>query len=844
MRISVERLRIGLLVGAGLLVLVIAAFLGYARYKVGRVIANLPGKLGATVTKEFNGYTYSQSDGKRTIFTIHAAKAMQHTDGKVSLHDVSMILYGHSGDRADRISGDDFEYDVKAQVVKAIGVVHLDLDAAAAAGAANSDARKHLAGPASGQDDTALGSHVIHVKTSGLIYTKESGTATTEQGLEFAFGGYTGHAVGAEYNSTTGHVVLQSAITLSGVDRGRPIALRAAHGELDRAAHRADFRDAHYSSAGEVAQADSAEIHLREDNSIERIDCAGGVALEDGIQGKVASQRAQILLAATNRPKSATLTGGVKFSQERAAQRSQGESEGADLGFNDTGRLNHAVLHGHVKTVELVASSGDAKAVSPQRTLTSDALEIWLAANGRDKPQVRDIKATGAVSMLTVGGRSATDAATRKFSGDLMTAHLVSGIAGPEISSVHGAGHTLIEQKTADGALQKSAGDTLDATFRQAADSKGKSSVELASAVQEGSVAIERSLPTKIVGGPPEIQHATAKTAVFDAGSNLLTLTGDVVMNDAGRQVSAAKVVIAQATGNATADGAVKVTYQEPGSAALDHVLAARAALDHAAGKAVFYGRATGATGHGLARLWQAGSGGQGGSQIEAPVLVFEGSGAEKKNSRLTARAETAGTPGMVHAVLATSNADRASGAQAAGPASKAKVGGVARIVSSEMVYSDADRRVDFRGGVRMVDGTSEVKSQTAEVFLTPAESNRGQNTSKNRVAKSAVTGPESVAPAVGLLGGSVERVIATHQIEITQPGRKATGDRLVYTANDQMFVLTGTSAVPPKVVDVQQGSTTGAELRFHSGDNSVAISGADGNAPARKVETETRVKQ
>ena len=75
MRISVERLRIGLLVGAGLLVVVIAAFLGYARYRIQRGIAGLPGRLGATITRESNGYTYSQSDGKKTVFTIHAAKS-------------------------------------------------------------------------------------------------------------------------------------------------------------------------------------------------------------------------------------------------------------------------------------------------------------------------------------------------------------------------------------------------------------------------------------------------------------------------------------------------------------------------------------------------------------------------------------------------------------------------------------------------------------------------------------------------------------------------------------------------------------------------------------------------
>ncbi len=74
-------------------------------------------------------------------------------------------------------------------------------------------------------------------------------------------------------------------------------------------------------------------------------------------------------------------------------------------------------------------------------------------------------------------------------------------------------------------------------------------------------------------------------------------------------------------------------------------------------------------------------------------------------------------------------------------------------------------------------------------------------------------------------MGGSVERIVATGQIEIEQTGRRATGTQLVYTASDGMFVLTGTAAAPPKVVDEVRGTVTGASLRFHSGDESVVVS-------------------
>ena len=140
---SVERLRIGLLVGSGLLVAVIGGFLEYAHYRTHRIIHDLPGRLGATITKEFGSYTYSQSVQGKTVFTIHAAQAVQHKNGNYTLHDVNLVMYGTKGDRADHISGSQFEYDEKTGVVHAVGIVHLDLQAPAPEG----EPGKQAAGP-------------------------------------------------------------------------------------------------------------------------------------------------------------------------------------------------------------------------------------------------------------------------------------------------------------------------------------------------------------------------------------------------------------------------------------------------------------------------------------------------------------------------------------------------------------------------------------------------------------------------------------------------------------------------------------------------------------------------
>ena len=841
MRISVERLRIGLLVGAGLLVLVIAAFLGYARYKVHRALVDLPGKLGATVSKEFNGYTYSQSDGKRTIFTLHASKAVQHKDNTVSLHDVNMVLYGKQGDREDHISGDDFEYDTKNEIVRCAGIVHIDLQAPQAQGANTSEAAKHLAGPsAAPHEESVAGGRVIHIKTSGLVYIKNLGVAATKEGLEFAFGGFTGHAVGAEYNSDTGHVILQSAVTVSGLDKGRPVALAASHGELDRASEVAVFNNARYSSAGQVAQADLAHIHMRTDGTVERIEGERHVLLEEAGQGSATSDRADVLLDTASKPKSAVLAGSVHFVDDEPLRQAHSDSDRANLAFNAQGHLDHAVLVGHVHATERLSNSGNNQQ-GAQRDLTSDNLDLTLVPTNvplgkQAKQQLSDAKASGSAHMTSVSPDSKSSGMnTAKLSGDTLTAHFVSRNGTSELATMHGEGHTVVEQLAATGINQTSSATTLDADFQPLA--KGKGAVELATAVQQGDVRITRTLPAKKTASVssnaaslnPQVQHATAAKATYDGATDRLTLTGNVQMNDDTSTVSASRIVMEQDTGNATADGNVKVSYSQSSSSEPIHVLATRADLNHDANRATFYGSTTDA-GASLARMWQAGTAGKGGSQIESPVLVFE-----QDQKRLTARAASAAISGTVHAVLV--NTPSSSSAPKA--TTKSPSNGVSRITSSLLVYSDIDRKAEFTGGVRLLDASGEMHAQQATVFLTPATTGKADASAK--AAKQSTTPASGLN---GLFGGSVERIVATQHIDITQPGRKATGERLVYTASDQMFVLTGSAAAPPKVVDAVQGTTTGASLRFHSGDDSVVVSGSDSDAPTQKVHTETHVKQ
>jgi len=222
----------GLLAGAGLLLLVIAGFLTYAHYRTHRFLKELPRKLGADIRQETNSFTWSQTVKGKTIFTVHAAKAIQHKNGKYAMHDVGIVIYGKGegqDSRVDRIYGNEFELDQAEGIVRAMGEVHLDLQAPAASGGA---VQPTDSAPA--HDEDLKSAKLIHVKTSNLVYQQKKGTATTDQAIEFEYNGLTGQATGADYNADTGILLLHSAVKVSGLDNGKPILLTATHGELDR----------------------------------------------------------------------------------------------------------------------------------------------------------------------------------------------------------------------------------------------------------------------------------------------------------------------------------------------------------------------------------------------------------------------------------------------------------------------------------------------------------------------------------------------------------------------------------------------------------------------------------
>jgi lipopolysaccharide export system protein LptA len=872
MNVSVERLRVWLLVGAGLLVMVVAAFLGYAHYRAHRFLTDLPAKLGVDVRRETNDVTYSQSVEGRTIYTIHAAKAVERSDGKMTLHDVGIVLYGRKQDRADRIYGNEFEYDQTNGVVRAVGEVHIDLQAPEAADAnAKMDyaAGKDLKGTktGSGGASSVAGEHestderLIHVTTSGLVFLQKLGVAATDQDIEFASGGLTGHAVGADYSADTGVVVLHSAVRVNGLQHDRPVVLTASHAVLDRPGQTMVLSQAKYvevggkadGAEGETAQAQHVVVHLRKDGSAERVEADGEVTLTNGAGGSVVAPRGEMMVNAQNQPQSAVMMGGVKYGSDDPLRRAEGEAAEGRATFDRKGHPEHVVINGPVHLHERVRAT-TAEPWS-EREMNAGVVELALTADSAGRAQLRDAKATGnaRLKQLNVSAKSGTTSS--EVAGDVLTAHFVRVEGADHIAEVHGDGHTSLRKVSAKGVVNTSSADSVVAHFRPVAVGAGRGAStgpalkkssggmgldDISDATEQGHVVMTK-LPVKKAGdkADPVEERVTAERAVYVGELERTTLTGNVQVSD-GTNVLWADQVVEQQTGDATAEGSVKASYEKGGNTdEPTHVLAARADLKHDSGIATFHGVPAKP-----ARLWQ------GTSQVDAPVLEFD-----QKQRRLLAHGEGQGAPMAVHMIMAKTRSVRPSAkpdaAKPVGIAKNVAKSGttetdVIRVASRELTYSDEARKAEFTGGVDVESGDGSMRAEQVVVYLQPSPTGSvGKAPQANGGGKAIGmnTSFASSADGSGFMGGKLEKMVASGRIEMEQPGRRATGEQLVYTASDDTYVLTGAATMLPKVVDDQRGTVTGTSLRFHPGDDSVVVSNGGETGAGQRVRTETRVK-
>src|SRR5438105_1085673 len=203
MPLSPRQLRTGLLSSAALLLVVVIIFYAYGRWRLHSLARIEAQKLGTEISRSTEGFSLSKSEGGHTLFTIHAARAVEYkSGGRAQLHDVGIVVYGKNGDRFDQVSGSDFEYDPQTGEVVAAGTVEIDLEA-------NPQGSLHP-----DQAPPREQKNLIHIRTSGLTFNQKSGIASTSSPLEFRLPQASGSARGATWDSNSGILTLHDSVSL------------------------------------------------------------------------------------------------------------------------------------------------------------------------------------------------------------------------------------------------------------------------------------------------------------------------------------------------------------------------------------------------------------------------------------------------------------------------------------------------------------------------------------------------------------------------------------------------------------------------------------------------------
>jgi lipopolysaccharide export system protein LptA len=153
-------------------------------------------------------------------------------------------------------------------------------------------------------------------------------------------------------------------------------------------------------------------------------------------------------------------------------------------------------------------------------------------------------------------------------------------------------------------------------------------------------------------------------------------------------------------------------------------------------------------------------------------------------------------------------------------------------VTANHLTYRDSERKAHFEGAVMATSSDMTITSNQMDVFLTPA--NLGRRASSPVPAQSAGNPPAASKPPTAV-PASLEKIIASGNVIITEPNRRGSGETLTYTTADDKFILTGG---PPSIFDAERGKITGVSLTLYRRDDRVVVEG-DSSSPAV---TQTRV--
>ncbi len=840
MALPISRIRRWFAVLALIAVAVVAGFYVRARLEMRRALRHLPEKVGVNIQQTSEGFTLSKSEGGRTLFTVHAAKATQFKQGgRAALHDVRIIVYGRTPDRFDQIYGSDFEYDPAEAKVVSKGEVQIDLGGA-------TSPLLHPSAPALGAPgippSTPGGSgapsaaengenlEALHLRLEGMTFDQKTGVAESRGRVEFRLPEAAGSARGATYDSRRNELRLASEIDVKTQGR-QPTHLVARSGLITKEPRQLSLEGVQISSAGRELQAEHGVAHLAPDNAVQRVTATGNVRLSDVAGLRLQAPRGELLFGSP-----------PQHANSRRAGDPGGSLESAWLGGGVEFESGQQAANGHAGEIRILFSSRATKPVPGgcgvgrssglQTIYASQGVVLRQAGReGGRNPQALTmssnamtfgVERAGPISDPTSASRGQMWA-TRNMSksaarlswartegpGELTIRSADPKRAGEE-TVINARGFTAdfgeegrLRAMRGEGAVQvvsRAAGEPDRVSTSERLVAEFSPSGELLRAVQEGDFRYREDSSARNAKNEPGGRLATAARASYSPADESLALTGGPRVVDGGMTVEANSLRVLRRSGELSATGNVKTTYSQLSMQASGALLAAGDPVHVTAQtmnvKRDLAGKSGMARYSGGARLWQ------GSNVVQAQTIDFD----EKERTLVASGDEKRPVTSVF---LQVDGKGRSS---------------TILVTAQRLSYEDNQRQAHYTGGVTAKGADGVMTAVRADILLKPSQVSAKEG---------AGPGPPSSAVAPSQL----ERIVAGGHVVVQQKERRVEGDKLVYEASSGVFRMTGG---PPVLSDPVNGTVRGDSLTFYSRDDTVIVEGGD----ASRAVTRTHVSR
>jgi lipopolysaccharide export system protein LptA len=517
------------------------------------VVAPVP----SSVQQQMQTFSYSGTEGNRTIFTIRASRATEFKAGNPALlEDVWISIYGRNGDRDDSIHTRECSYAQKTGSVRCEGQVTIDIQ----------PAKSQQAGP---------GQTSLHIKTGNLTFDGQTGEASTPAAVEFSLPQGHGRGVGVSYSTREAIVSVQHDVDFqmapTAHSGGLPLSIQAASLEVRRSDRKVLLSgpvliqqgDRHL-SAGKVS------ISLGERFRARQVVAQGNPSLRVTRAGDVVQASAETLEADLNPDgwiQHASALGPVTASRRSPQGSSQFSGNRVELSMAPARNI-----------VRQMTASGSVVAQSQQagvsQTLKTTALRLnFASASQPEKQHLHRAETLGPATIVMKDARETTDLRGPKFTAQFGDSGRLARLLGSRVEIRRTSGESETQFNTAPSLNLSFA---PDGQWWMAEESGG---IEF----QQGE------------------RRASARSAQIDRTSGRIVLSGSPVISDSVSRTTAQTATLEQKSGQFAAEGDVVSSYFPPSksgspSAAAAHLAAARLSGSASTGQVVYSGHA---------RLWQ-----------------------------------------------------------------------------------------------------------------------------------------------------------------------------------------------------------------------------------------------